>query len=57
MSAIGVLLEARIAEEKLAEAIRFSEIEDTGDPSIDISPPKTSEEMVAEAKKRFRRER
>lgn len=52
MSAMRELLEANIAEERLAEAIGFSEIEDTTDAYV--SPAKTSEEMVAEAKKWFR---
>jgi len=46
-----------VAEEKLAEVTGFSEIEDTADPSIDTSSPKTSQELVAEAKKRFSSER
>jgi len=57
VSAIGVLLETRVAEEKQAEVTGFSEIEDTADSSIDTSSPKTSQGMVAEAKKRFSSER
>jgi hypothetical protein len=57
VSAIGVLLETRVAEEKLAEVTGSSEIKDTADPGIDTSSPKTSQEMVAEAKKRFNSER